>query len=91
MLTIRFLYETLNFGDVAIRKLCTFKDVSIKGEFKFREFDRHFKTDSVFFTKRRCKIRLQYRWCFAHQLVQAKERRVYGSVGYVDKETKSRC
>ena len=29
--TIKFLRETLNFGDAVIRKLCTFKDVSIKG------------------------------------------------------------
>lgn len=32
MPTIKFLRNTLNFGDAVIRKLCTFKDVSIKGE-----------------------------------------------------------
>ncbi len=30
MPTIKFLRETLNFGDTVIRKLCTFKDVSIR-------------------------------------------------------------
>lgn len=45
--TIKFLRETLNFGDAIIRKLCTFKDVSIKGELYSREFNRHFKTDSA--------------------------------------------
>lgn len=45
--TIKFLRETLNFGDAIIRKLCTFKDVSIKGELYSREFNRHFKTDNA--------------------------------------------
>lgn len=45
--TIKFLRETLNFGDAIIRKLCTFKDVSIKGELYSREFNRHFKNDSA--------------------------------------------
>ena len=41
--TIKFLRETLNFGDAIIRKLCTFKDVPIKGELYSREFNQHFK------------------------------------------------
>ena len=46
MATIKFLRDTLNFGDAVIRKLRTFKDVSIKGELYSRElFSRHFKTD----------------------------------------------
>ena len=45
--TIKFLRETLNFGDAIIRKLCTFKDVSIKGELYSREFNRHFKADGA--------------------------------------------
>ena len=32
MPTIKSLRETLHFGDAIIRKLCTFKDVSIRGE-----------------------------------------------------------
>ena len=47
MPTIKFLRDTLHFGDVVIRKLCTFKDVSIKGELYSREFNRHFKTDNA--------------------------------------------
>ena len=47
MPTIKFLRETLNFGDAVIRKLCTFKNVSIKGELYSREFNQHFKTDGV--------------------------------------------
>ncbi len=43
MPTIKFLRDTLNFGDAVIRKLCTFKDVSIKGELYSHEFNRHFK------------------------------------------------
>lgn len=47
MATIKFLRDTLNFGDAVIRKLRTFKDVSIKGELYSRElFSRHFKTIS---------------------------------------------
>lgn len=45
--TIKFLRETLNFGDAVIRKLCTFKDVPIKGELYSREFNRHFKADGA--------------------------------------------
>ena len=45
--TIKFLRETLNFGDAIIRKLCTFKDVSIKGELYSREFNQHFKADGA--------------------------------------------
>lgn len=40
----RFMNE-IDFS--GIRKLCTFKDVSIKGELYSREFDRHFKTDGA--------------------------------------------
>ena len=45
--TIKFLRETLSFGDAVIRKLCTFKDVSIRGELYSREFNQHFKADGV--------------------------------------------
>ena len=47
MPTIKFLRDTLNFGDAVIRKLCTFKDVSIRGELYSREFNKHFKTDGA--------------------------------------------
>lgn len=47
MPTIKFLRETLNFGDTVIRKLCTFKDVSIKGELYSREFNQRFKADGA--------------------------------------------
>jgi len=47
MPTIKFLRDTLNFGDAVIRKLCTFKDVSIKGELYSHEFNRHFKADKT--------------------------------------------
>lgn len=47
MPTIKFLRDTLNFGDAVIRKLCTFKDVSIKGELYSREFNQYFRTDGV--------------------------------------------
>lgn len=45
--TIKFLRDTLHFGDAVIRKLCTFKDVSIKGELYSREFNQHFKVDGA--------------------------------------------
>ena len=45
--TIKFLRETMHFGDAVIRKLCTFKDVSIRGELYSREFNQHFKTDGA--------------------------------------------
>ena len=45
--TIKFLRDTLNFGDAVIRKLCTFKDVSIRGELYSREFNQHFKADGA--------------------------------------------
>ena len=47
MPTIKFLRETLNCGDTVIRKLCTFKDVSIKGELYSREFNQHFRADKT--------------------------------------------
>lgn len=47
MPTIKFLRETLNFGDAIIRKLCTFKDVPIKGELYSREFNQHFRADKT--------------------------------------------
>lgn len=47
MPTIKFLRDTLNFGDALIRKLCTFKDVSIKGELYSREFNQHFRVDKT--------------------------------------------
>ena len=46
MPTIKFLRDTLNFGDGLIKKLCMFKDVTIKGEPYSSEFRQHFKTDS---------------------------------------------
>ena len=52
MPTIKFLRDTLNFGDAVIRKLCTFKDVSIKGELYSREFNQHFRAD-----KTRCSLK----------------------------------
>lgn len=45
--TIKFLRETMHFGDAVIRKLCTFKDVSIRGELYSREFNQHFKADGA--------------------------------------------
>ena len=45
MPTIKFLRDTLNFGDGLIKKLCRFKDVTIKGELYSTEFRQHFKTD----------------------------------------------
>ena len=47
MPTIKFLRDTLNFGDAVIRKLCTFKDVSIKGELYSHEFNQHFRADKT--------------------------------------------
>ena len=47
MPTIKFLRDTLNFGDAVIRKLCTFKDVSIKGELYSREFNQYFRADKT--------------------------------------------
>ena len=47
MPTIKFLRDMLNFGDAVIRKLCTFKDVSIKGELYSREFSQHFRADKT--------------------------------------------
>lgn len=46
MPTISFLRDTLNFGDGLIKKLCMFKDVTIKGELYPSEFRQLFKTDS---------------------------------------------
>ncbi len=47
MPTIKFLRDTLNFGDGLIRKLCAFKDVSIKGDLYSSEFRQHFKADGA--------------------------------------------
>ena len=47
MPTIKFLRDTLNLGDAIIRELCTFKDVSIKGELYSREFNQHFRADGA--------------------------------------------
>ena len=47
MPVIKFLRDTQNFGDAVIRKLCTFKDVSIKGELYSREFNQHFRADKT--------------------------------------------
>ena len=48
--TIKFLRDTLHFGDAVIRKLCTFKDVSIKGELYSREFNQHFRADKTIYS-----------------------------------------
>ena len=45
MPTIKFLHETLNFSDGLIKKLCMFKDVTIKGKLYSSEFRQLFKTD----------------------------------------------
>ena len=45
MPTIKFLRETLNFSDGLIKKLCMFKDVTIKGKLYSSEFQQLFKTD----------------------------------------------
>lgn len=45
--TIKFLRDTLNFSDRLIKKLCMFKDVSIKGELYSREFNQHFRADKT--------------------------------------------
>lgn len=47
MPTIKFLRDTLNFDDAVIRKLCTFKGVSIKGELYSREFSQHSRADKM--------------------------------------------
>lgn len=47
MQTIKFLRDTLNFSDSVIKKLCTFKNVSINGELSSREFSQHFKADDA--------------------------------------------
>ena len=45
MPTINFLRDTLNFSDELIKRLCMFKDDTIKGELSSTEFRQHFKTD----------------------------------------------
>ena len=47
MPTIKSLRDTLNFGDALIRKLCAFKDVSIKGDLFSPKFRQHFKADGA--------------------------------------------
>ena len=47
MPTIKFLRDTLNFGDGLIKKLCMFKDVTIKCKLYSTEFRQHFKTDGA--------------------------------------------
>ena len=42
--TINFLRERLGFNDDIIRRLCTFKDVPIKGKLYSSEFSRDFET-----------------------------------------------
>ncbi len=44
MPTINFLRERLSFNDDIIRRLCTFKDVPIKGKLHSSEFNRDFET-----------------------------------------------
>ena len=45
--TIKFLRDTLNFSDRLIKKLCMFKDVTIKGEVYSREFNQYFREDKT--------------------------------------------
>lgn len=45
--TIKFLRDTLNFSDGLIKKLCMFKDVTIKGEVYSREFNQYFRADKM--------------------------------------------
>lgn len=45
MPTIKFLRDTLKFSDGLIKKLCMFKDVTIKGELYSSEFRQLFKTN----------------------------------------------
>lgn len=45
MPTIKFLRDTLNFSDGLIKKLCMFKDVTIKDELYSSEFQQLFKVD----------------------------------------------
>ena len=45
--TIKFLRDTLNFSDRLIKKLCMFKDVTIKGEVYSREFNQYFRADKT--------------------------------------------
>ena len=47
MPTIKFLRDTLNFSDGLIKKLCMFKDVTIKGEVYSREFNQYFRADKT--------------------------------------------
>lgn len=47
MPTINFLRECMGFNDNIIRRLCTFKDVSIKGKLYPSEFNRDFETKRV--------------------------------------------
>ena len=42
--TLNFLRERLGFNDDIIRRLCTFKDVPIKGKLHSSEFNRDFET-----------------------------------------------
>ena len=43
--TIKFLLDTLNFSDGLIKKLCMFKDVTIKGKLYSSEFRQLFKIE----------------------------------------------
>lgn len=45
--TIKFLRDTLNFSDRLIKKLCMFKDITIKGEVYSREFNQYFRADKT--------------------------------------------
>ena len=47
MPTIKFLRDTLKFSDGLIKKLCMFKDVTIKGEVYSREFNQYFRADKT--------------------------------------------
>ncbi|GAY29680.1 mobilization protein [Prevotella sp. MGM2] len=47
----RFYLHPLYLGYVIIKRLCTFKDDTIKGELYSRGFYRHFKTESEVFSQ----------------------------------------
>ncbi len=50
MPTIKFMRDTLDFSDGLIKKLCMFKDVTIKGKLYSAEFRQLFKTDSSIYS-----------------------------------------
>lgn len=57
--TIKFLHDTLNFGNGLIKKLYMFKDVSIKGELYSSEFRQIFKTNGSVCSLKEKKLRME--------------------------------